>query len=141
MGSGPARSPDRSATARAWAAVSGNGRPPTNWSTSVGPPSGRVVSVWRMPRASSWSRWRRSTRASCSRSSSSKASRRRAGSTSRHGRRPVDPGEGGGAVEEPAVGGGRPSGSGSANDPARSSASWTSRPIRAEVSAAFSVSG
>ena len=58
-----------------------------------------------------------------------------------HGGRPVDAGEGGRAVDEPDAGAGRPSSSGSANGPARSSASWTSRPMRAEVSAAFSVRG
>ena len=139
MGRGPARSTTRSPTARTWAPVSGNGSPAVNCSTSVADPSGREV-TWGMPRASSWSRRRRSTRASCSRKSSSKARRRLAGSTwaidlgrwipakavvrstSRSSRRAG-------------------SGSGSANRPARSRASWTRRPIRAEVRRALSVSG
>ena len=95
-------------------------------------PSGREV-TWAMPRASSWSRWRRSTSASCRRNSSSKASRRRAGSTSPMARGRWIPANA--AVRSRSRSRRRTAVlHGSANGPARSRASCTRRPMRAEVS-------
>ncbi len=139
MGRGPARSSRSTATACAWAAVNAKGNPSTNRSSRVGPPSARTT-TWRMPRASSCNRRRRSTMASWSRSSSSKARRLRAGSTASMVAGRWMPANAAVRSMSPSVA--RASdGTGSANRPARSRASCTSRPMRAEVSAAFSVRG